>query len=353
MTQANRDLLASLGSVDAWNKWRRNHPEVLPDFERQSLYGLFSHLDVPFAVKGDRARLRGINLRGANLRFAFLEFADLADADLTSADLDGAILTDADLTGACLRDSVLHDTNLRRASLRDANLSRTNLMFAQLNEADLAGANLEGANIYGVSTWKVRVDDTTQQRGLRITPYGGEQTITVDDLEVAQFVYMLSSNRRIRQVIDTVTSKVVLILGRFTKERKIFLDSLREELRNRDLVPVLFDFDTAKNQDITDTVTLLARMARFVIADLTDPMSVQQELTLIAPQVMVAIQPIILAGQQPWAMFNDLQRRSHGLLPVSEYRDLDDLLTRLKDSVIEPAEGRRKELLPVIAAEAT
>ena len=38
-------------------------------------------------------------------------------------------------------------------------------------------------------------------------------------------------NQKIRDVIDTITSKAVLILGRFTPERKAVLDALREELR--------------------------------------------------------------------------------------------------------------------------
>ena len=351
MTNDSLMLLESLGSVDAWNEWRRRHPDEQPDFGRQNLYGLWSGFDAPPAVKGARAQLRGMDLRNANLRSAFLEFVDLSNSDLTAADLEGAILTDANLNGACLVDANLRDANLRRASIRNTRLRGANLMYAQLNGADLSGADLQDTNIYGVSAWNVRVDETTTQTTLRIANYG-EPTITVDDLEVAQFVYLLFNYRKIRQVIDTITSKVVLILGRFTEERKVVLDALRNDLRRRDFVPVVFDFDPADNQDITDTVTLLARMARFVIADLSDPMSVQQELTLIAPQVMVAIQPIILTGQKPWAMFPDLTRRSRGLLPVHEYRDLDDLLAELQHAVIDPAEAKRKELLPAIAAEA-
>ena len=69
-----------------------------------------------------------------------------------------------------------------------------------------------------------------------------EPEITVDNIEVAQFVYLLLHNEKIRDVIDTVTSKAVLILGRFTAERKAVLDALREELRKRDYLPILFDF---------------------------------------------------------------------------------------------------------------
>jgi hypothetical protein len=55
--------------------------------------------------------------------------------------------------------------------------------------------------------------------------------------------YLLLHNQKIRDVIDTITSKVVLILGRFTPERKEVLDASRDELRKRDYLPVLFDFD--------------------------------------------------------------------------------------------------------------
>ena len=51
------------------------------------------------------------------------------------------------------------------------------------------------------------------------------------------------NNQKVREVIDTITSKAVLILGRFTDERKAVLDALRDELRKRDYLPILFDFE--------------------------------------------------------------------------------------------------------------
>jgi hypothetical protein len=58
-----------------------------------------------------------------------------------------------------------------------------------------------------------------------------EPSITVDQIEVAQFIYLLLHNNKIRKVIDTITSKVVLILGRFAPDRKRVLDAMRNELR--------------------------------------------------------------------------------------------------------------------------
>jgi hypothetical protein len=66
--------------------------------------------------------------------------------------------------------------------------------------------------------------------------------ITTDDIEVAQFLYLLIHNEKLRKVIDTITTKVVLILGRFSEERKVVLDAVRDALRTRGLLPVIFRF---------------------------------------------------------------------------------------------------------------
>jgi uncharacterized protein YjbI with pentapeptide repeats len=300
------------------------------DLSRAILEGVdFSACDL------SHAKFSGAIVRKASFRGANLVSADLSGLDLSGADFSGAILVDADL----------NSTKLDGAQFKKALLHGTNLQYARLLQTDLTGAALTGASVYGTSVWDVLTDAATEQKDLIITP-GADSKVTVDDIEVAQFIYLLVDNKKIHQVIDTITSKVVLILGRFIEDRKAVLDRLRDELRKLNLSPVLFDFDPSSNLDISDTVTLLARMARFVIADLTDPMSVQQELTFIAPQVMVAIRPIILAGRQPWSMFGDLRRRSRGLLSVHEYRDMEDLVQGLQSHVIAPAEAKRMELLP-------
>jgi hypothetical protein len=126
---------------------------------------------------------------------------------------------------------------------------------------------------------------------------------------VAQFIYLLLNNQKIRQVIDTITSKVVLILGRFTEERKRVLDAIREELRKHDYIPVLFDFDKPTTKDLHETITTLARMSRFVVADITDAKSIPQELVSIVEQLpSLPVQPILQQDCEPWAMYDHIQR---------------------------------------------
>ena len=185
---------------------------------------------------------------------------------------------------------------LYRVNLREANLSGANILGALLVGADLSGADLTGCHIYGISAWDLKLQRAKQQN-LVITR--GAPEITVDNIEVAQFIYLLLHNEKIRDVIDTITSKAVLILGRFTDEHKAVLDALREELRKRDYLPILFDFAVPATRDITETVSLLARMARFIIADLTDPSSIPKELETIVPSLAVPVQPLLEGSSRP------------------------------------------------------
>jgi hypothetical protein len=211
-----------------------------------------------------------------------------------------------------------------------------------LNSTILTGATLTRCSIYGISVWNVDLKGATQD-SLVITSVN-EPTITVDNLEVAQFIYLLLNNPKIREVIDTIAKKAVLILGRFTPERKVVLDALREALRQHNYLPILFDFEKPASRDLTETISTLAHLARFVIADITDAKSIPQELMLIVPNLpSVPVQPVILESQHEYGMFEHFTRFSW-VLPVYRYRSEASLLQSLQEKVIEPAERKAQEL---------
>jgi uncharacterized protein YjbI with pentapeptide repeats len=375
---ANEEHLGVLRQgVDAWNAWRKQFPSIRPDLrdanlKAQSLGGAdLSQADLSRAslVEADlvRADLRGAILEGATLRGAYLTKAKLsfavlegADSDLSWAHLDGADISEvharkANMEEVDLGEANVSNANLRQAKLRGAHLRLATLSGADLSEADLRNANLIGALlvgtrlanadltgclVYGVSTWDLKLEGAIQ-RDLVITP-PNEPEITVDNLEVAQFIYLLLNNKKIRDVIDTITSKVVLILGRFTPERKAVLDALREELRKHDYLPILFDFPETESRDLTETISLLARMARFIIADLTSPSSIPKELEAIV-SLAVPVQPLIEGSARPFAMFKDYWKYDW-VLPVYRYQGLETLLAALAEKVVAPAEVKLKTL---------
>jgi len=179
--------------------------------------------------------------------------------------------------------------------------------------------------------------DDAIQADLIITP-PETSSITVDDLELAQFVYLLLKNRRLRDVLNTITSKVVLILGRFTPSRKAVLEALRTELRCHDLVPILFDFERPVSRNFIETASVLAHIARFVIADFTDEGDVRREVHHIATSLpRVPIVPLLHSQESGVPI--TLQDLGHhpGMVPLVQYRDLPDLLDNLLRAVIEPA----------------
>ena len=109
-------------------------------------------------------------------------------------------------------------------------------------ETSLQGAILTGCRVYGVSAWNVKLSEGTKQQDLVITP-PDKPEVTVDNIEVAQFVYLLLHNAKIHDVIDTIGRKGVLLLGRFTEGRIAVLERLREELRKHGFVPIVFNFN--------------------------------------------------------------------------------------------------------------
>ena len=277
-----------------------------------------------------------VDLSGANLTRANLSGANAIEAILSRANL-----SDADLTGANLTRANLSDADLSRANLTGANLSDADLSYALLIKVNLEKAKLSGCQIYGVSAWDMRLQDT-EQKNLIITPEG-QPVITVDNLKVAQFIYLLLNNPEVREIIDTITSKVVLILGRFTPERKDILDTLRDELRRRNYTPVLFDFTAPKSRDITETISTLAHMAKFVIADITDAKSIPQELMVIVPHLpSVPVQPILQALSKEYGMFEHFKSYKW-VLPIYEYSSIDDVISSISDKIISPAEAYLKK----------
>ena len=150
-------------------------------------------------------------------------------------------------------------------------------------------------------------------------------------------------------MINTITSKGVLILGRFADpQRKVVLDGLREKLREFDLLPMVFDFDRPTDKDYTETVQTLAGMSMFVIADVTSPKSTPLELEATVKQFKIPYLPIIdvSVDPRPFAMLIDSQKSFHWVLPTLKYETKEDLLDddNIKTYIIDRAVAKREEL---------
>jgi len=316
-----------LRGADAWNAWRTNHPGITPD-----LTG---------------ADLRGCRLFGAHLASALLARSHLAEATLSLADLRGADLTDATLldarllqtnaAGACLRGAVLARARIVDTDLSGADLTGVDLSYASMSRVDLRSSSLQQALVYGIGAWDLQIDDQTDQRHLVVSPPDAP-IVTVDDIEVAQFVHLLITHSKLRNVLDTVTRKGVLLLGRFGGGGLELLRALGERLRAAGYLPIIFDFERPAARNYTETVMTLAGLSRMVVAELSGP-SVPQELHATVPNFKIPFVPLLRRGQQPYAMFADLLEYPWVLKPVA-YDTLADLIDAVPSQIVAPAEAQ-------------
>ncbi|MCK4558641.1 MAG: pentapeptide repeat-containing protein [Calditrichia bacterium] len=364
-------------STDIWNNWRKKNPELRPNLSKANLVGLNFNGKNLTRVNFNEAKLTGSDLRGTSLIEADFRKAELSNSNFVGLYLTGVSFRYANLTNANFIDANFSMTDFRKANLKGVNFSMTdlslidlsganlvnsnlngvNLYMAKLNEANLSGANLMGAllvdthfenanisgcKIYGVSTWDVHLNGSTQ-KDLNISPYK-KPSITVDNLEVAQFIYLLLHNEKIRDVINTVANKAVLILGRFTPKRKAVLNAIREELRINDYLPIVFDFEKAPNRDFTEIILTLAGLSKFIIADISEPKSIPLELQVTIPNFNIPYIPIIQEGQKPFSMFNDLQTKYNWVLAPITYKDINELINNFKKGVLKRAEEKYQEI---------
>ena len=119
---------------------------------------------------------------------------------------------------------------------------------------------------------------------------------------------------------------------------------IRDELRRNDLLPVLFDFQKPESRDFTETVSTLAHMACFVIADMTDAKIVLEEVPHIVRNIAVPLVPLLLKGKKEPVTLYNLRRNHRSVLPTLRYTNSDDLLASLKEKVIVPAQAKIEKL---------
>lgn len=319
-------------------------------------------------VSAEHADLRQANLDRSVLYGANLSHADLREAELTrvvslgdagacsfyNARLEGANLSFSDFCGADFRGAKMKEANLEYSSLSGAHLEgadlrNANLLGAVLLDADLSGTNLRGADVSSTVAWGVKFgeDDLKKGHHKSLQIHGLHNPIrdayewgpfTIDNIELAHFMALVVQNPKLTSILDAATSKAVLLLGRFTGGRRNVLNRLKEELPEEGYIPIIFDFDAPRSRDTIETVSTLAGLSKFVIADLSDPKSTPLEAHVIIPNISIPFVPIVHKKWEEFSMFRDLRKKYYWVLDTVRYSSANDLIERLPKEILGPAE---------------
>jgi hypothetical protein len=163
----------------AWNAWRSENPEVVPNLSGLTLSVGERQMG---PINGGPINLSSTRLRHASLRFATLTGADLSAADLWDADLSDARLDRANLSGADLTEALLDRADFACTKLVGANLSSAsllevrNLTQAQIDEAMGDSSTVLPAHLTRPAAWPGSVSPVANDYQARFQPDAVERS---------------------------------------------------------------------------------------------------------------------------------------------------------------------------------
>jgi hypothetical protein len=169
--------------IEAWNKWRRDNPNIKPDLSgvdlRETDLGRVNFNKVNLY----NARLSGANLCGANLSGANISKAMLKRATLTGATLSGADLNGANLDGADFSQANLVSANFNEAVLTGTNFIGARLWFTTIRACNMSGANFTKSRMNRTIFAEV---DLSTTHGLEKVEHQGPSTVGIDTVHRSQ-----------------------------------------------------------------------------------------------------------------------------------------------------------------------
>jgi uncharacterized protein YjbI with pentapeptide repeats len=335
--------------VRAWNAWREAYPEVIPDLSG----GLLPELLAP-----------EINLTRTNLRRTIFYHADLARSMFIGADLTKTIFIEA-----CLKQCFFSGTKMVQTSFNSASLQKANFMHSVFTDVDLSHTNLGGADfrmarlekvnweyailhglnlshaylenclLYGIQGSEFEISGL-KAKNLIVTNHA-DPTVVLDSFTAAAAVFACLQTKDGTGERVASERRLVMVFGNFQNERRELLNSLRREIKSRNLIPVVFHFDKPVSRTFLDVVRQIAALTRYVIVDFTPPHRIVADFQAALPYFKLPVQAI--AADLPVTRRTETLRQYPWILepyfyPVAAGEDM------ICANIIDPVERKAKEI---------
>jgi len=147
--------------------------------------------------------------------------------------------------------------------------------------------------------------------------------------------------------INESINRQVLILGRFSPRRKKILDALKKILQQHPdgYLPLLLDGKKPENITLGEWGLYSAIASKFIIADISEPKSIPDELKGIIPQCPSRpVVPIINKTGSQYALSDEWVIRLNVAKPTIRYKNEEDLPEKVNDEVIPAVKKLFKKL---------
>jgi hypothetical protein len=274
MTEDDPSRILMHGAA-VWNVWRSQNPAPLT-FSSPHWYDCPGRGGIQLKGK-NRMDFSGINLSRASLYRAFAE-----GLNLRNAEFEGSHVEEGDFSRADFRGQPFAVPRSTRQSSRVQTSTARHLSTGNLNRVILVGAlfrvkEITETAVYGIAAWDLVTSDEMKQSKLLIEKtyefysdliQQGKIQMTVDDIELAQFVYYLNDRKKMRDTLNILNDKGVLLLGRFKDGGLERLYSICEWLQRKGYMAMIFDFARPDNLSLSETVVTMASRSKLILVDL-------------------------------------------------------------------------------------
>lgn len=298
----------------------------------------------------------GVELKNIRIAKAFAETLNFQNSVFNNVVFD-----DGDFSTANFNNCKFIDTTFRKSTLTNASFNGASFVNCNLNRVNLSGAKfnvkeIRETVIYGVSAWDMEISEESIQSNLIIENTGrlysqfldeGRIPMMVENIELAQFIYYLTNHKKMRDTLNILNDKGVLLLGKFKDGGLERLYEMRDWFLEQNYLPMIFDFERPSNLDLTETIITLSGLSKVVVADLSGD-SVPLELQAILNNFTKPV--IVYHDQAPFSMIKDLKRKNKYLDEI-KYDGSDEQLYSQLPQKLENAETNFKNIILDLANE--
>lgn len=309
-----------------------------------------------FYKGGNAYDFSGIHLRDVMI---FKPFAE--GLNIQNSVFENVLFDDGDFSRANFSNCMFINTKFNKTIFTDAGFAGATFINCNLNRVNLTNADFQVEEItetviYGISSWDIHVSEKSKQSKLVIEKTyqlfseiiaEGRIPLMVDNIELAQFIYYLSNHKKMRDTINILNKRGVLLLGKFKDGGLERLYKLRDWFANHNFLPMIFDFDRPHSLDYTETIVTMSGLSKLVVADLSGD-SVPQELHAILTNFVKPV--VVYHDSAPYSMLKDLRRKNRYFHEI-KFDGTDDNLLSLLPPKIADAEKDFGEIILDLAKE--
>lgn len=340
----------------SWEEWLALNPNSI-QYTNNIMYSILNPHWHKGLYKGQNDYdFSNLRLSGTSIIRAFAEGLNIQNAVFENVYFD-----DGDFSRANFSHCVFINTKFNKTIFTGASFNEATFINCNLNRVNLSGANFQVKEIrdtviYGISSWDLIVSEESIQTNLVIEKtydlYSeiisqGRIPLTVDNIELAQFIYYLNDHKKMRDTINILNKRGVLLLGKFKDGGLDRLYKLKEWFIKQNYSPMIFDFDRPYSLDYTETIITLSGLSKIVVADLSGE-SVPQELHAILSNFSKPV--IVYHDKAPYSMLKDLKRKNRYFHEI-KFDGSEDNLFELLQVKIKDAESDFIEIIKDLSTE--